>query len=467
MQLWSLWWSMVAPLRQACSYSRSFLWVATSLAGLCARPDLLGVTSIVRALSLTAKCYDRLLDNFHSKAVDVDALSRLWTRQVLKVFSPFRLQGRPVFLGDGLKVPKSGLKMPAVKRLHQASDNNTKPEYIFGHSIQAIGVLVAAAGSYFAVPLTARIHEGVKFTNRDQRSLPQKFCTLIDSLGLSEPFVLIADAYYACTAVCTWAFEQGCTLISRLRRNAVAYELPAPPQGPRKRGRPRLYGRKIKLRTLFDGPESAWQSAASPVYGERDVTLRYQCLDLIWRPLRRLVRFVLVDHPTRGRCIFLCTDLTLPALQIIEGYGLRFKIELSFKQALRVVGAYAYHFWMAPMRKITRKGGTQFLHRASERYRIAVRRKLAAYHRHIQLGLIAQGLLQYLAVTAPQLVWNSFGSWLRTIRPGLPPSELVTTIALRHALPQFLAHSPADDIFTKFLRDRLDPGQSVPWRLAS
>lgn len=59
--------------------------------------------------------------------------------------------------------------------------------------------------------ISARIHEGVKFTNRDQRTLPQKFCTRIDSLGLTESFVLIADAYYACIAVGTWALDRGFT----------------------------------------------------------------------------------------------------------------------------------------------------------------------------------------------------------------------------------------------------------------
>jgi hypothetical protein len=47
-----------------------------------------------------------------------------------------------------------------------------------------------------------------------------------------------------------------------------------------------------------------------------------------------------------------------------------------------------------------------------------------AYHTFIQAGVVAQGLLQYLAVAAPKLVWDTFGSWLRTIRPGIPPSEI-------------------------------------------
>ena len=228
---------------------------------------------------------------------------------------------------------------------------------------------------------------------------------------------------------------------------------------------PRLYGRKVRLRALFEAT-SGWLEALSPVYGERDVVIRYRVADLVWRPLRRLVRFVVVDHPSRGRTIFLSTDLQMPALEVIRLYGIRFKIELSFKQALRVLGAYAYHFWMQGMKPLSRRSGNQHLHRESEEYRVAVRRKMAAYHRHIQLGLVAQGLLQLLAVRMPADVWASFGSWLRTIRAGIPPSEQVTALALRNALPDFLAGSTPNLAFAKFLRDRVDPTMAEGLRLA-
>ena len=140
---------------------------------------------------------------------------------------------------------------------------------------------------------------------------------------------------------------------------------------------------------------------------------------------------------------------------------------LYFKQALRVVGAYAYHFWMAAMTPIRRKSGDQHLHMKTAAYRNAVRRKLAAYHRHIQLGLIAQGLLQILSATVPRLVWCSFGSWIRTIRPGLAPSEQVAAIALRNTLPEFLADNESASIFTKFLRDRIDPTRAERMRLVA
>ena len=127
---------------------------------------------------------------------------------------------------------------------------------------------------------------------------------------------------------------------------------------------------------------------------------------------------------------------------------------------------------MTPLRRVS---GNQYLHHKSEAYRNAVRRKIAAYHRHIrpsgrhgvQLGLVAQGLLQILAAQFPKRIWPSFDSWIRTIRPGLAPSEQVTAITRRNTLPEFLAAVAQSSIFVKFLRDRIDLTRSEGSSLAA
>jgi hypothetical protein len=86
---------------------------------------------------------------------------------------------------------------------------------------------------------------------------------------------------------------------------------------------------------LFDSQAHDWQHADSPVYGERDITIRFLRRDLIWRPPRTMARFVLVDHPVRGRSIFITTDLSLPPIEVIRLYALRFKIELLQAGAAR------------------------------------------------------------------------------------------------------------------------------------
>jgi len=456
MQLWIEWWNLVRQLRPAFSRTRTFIWFAVALAATCVRSDLIGVTSLVRALGLQEHCYDRLLDWFHSRALNLEALTRRWVSLALSTLKPFlyTVKGRIVLVVDGIKVAKTGRKMPAVKKLHQESDNNTKPEYIFGHSCQAVGLIVRAASSFLAVPLACRIHEGVVFSNRDHRSLLDKLILLVNSLVMTLPFYVIADTYYAAASIIRPLLKAGQHLVAAVRSNAVAYEAVQAPTSP-KRGRPRRYGKKIKLKTLFK-EEDAFASAPSPIYGEKNVTLRYRVIDLCWKPVGCLVRFVLVIHPTRGRKILLSTDLSLAGLEIIELFGVRFKIEVSFKQAIYTIGTYSYHFWMSAMTPRPRRSGNQHLHRKSQSYRDQVRRKIGAYHAHIQLGIIAQGILQTLALHCAAVVWKHFGSWLRTIRPGILPSELVVATALRHSLPLFLADSPQDHILTKFIRQRLD-----------
>ncbi len=116
----------------------------------------------------------------------------------------------------------------------------------------------------------------------------------------------------------------------------------------------------------------------SPIYGETTVILAYRCVDLLWRPVGGLVRFVLVQHPTYGPLMLLATDVSWDPLDVIVRYAYRFKIELGFRQAVHVLGSYAYHFWMMAMEPLRRTGGNQFMHHRTERYRQQVRRELAA-----------------------------------------------------------------------------------------
>ena len=72
MSLWMPWWNAIWLLRQAFPRLRTFLWFATAVAGFTVRTELLGVTSLVRALKLDARFYNKLVDHFHSPAVQLE-----------------------------------------------------------------------------------------------------------------------------------------------------------------------------------------------------------------------------------------------------------------------------------------------------------------------------------------------------------------------------------------------------------
>ena len=455
MDVWMQWYHWAKELRKSCTRGRTFDWMLVALIGFCIRDDMLGVSSFIRCIGLREYCYDRILDFFHSPALNVQKLIRIWAAVVFELHPGIvHFNGMPVMVGDGIKIPKSGKKMPGVKKLHQESESNSKPEYIMGHSCQALCVLVKGLNSVVALPLSAGIHEGVVFSNRDKRTLLDKMVTLAFGLGLKTAFILLADAYYASRKIILPLLERGCHLISRVKNNAVAY-YPAPPPKPGQLGRPKMYGQKIRLASLFDAPE-VMTVAESPIYRETNVLLRYRVIDLLWRPVGISIRFVAVIHPTRGKCLLMSTNLAMSALEIIHLYGLRFKIEVSFKQAIHTIGAYLYHFWMAAMTPLRRNNKDQYMHHKTEKYRKAIRRKLDAYHRFIQVGLIAQGIMVAISTTVPELVWNSYGSWLRTIRLGQCPSEMVVSLALKNKFPEFLMSGCSCGNIVKFIRERLD-----------
>ena len=457
MALWLEWFRCVKALRPACARSKTFMWMCLALFGLCTRSDLGGVTSLVRAGGLVAKAYPRLLHLFHAPALALDTLTQLWVRLALKLFTPLRAGTRPILVADGLKAAKEGRKMPAVKLLHQESTDNSKPEFIFGHSFQAVGLLVRGPlGQVFSVPLASRIHEGLVFCNADRRSLLDKLVQLFLPIAkaLDGPALLVADAYYASRKIILPLLEKGHHLVTRVRTTTVAYREPPKPKTPQ-RGRPRLYGAKVRLRNIWK-QKGLFSTAHSPVYGETNIKLRYLIADLRWRPVGMIVRFVFVDHPTRGRIILMTTDTSLDALDVITIYGHRFKIEVGFKQALRTLGSYAYHFWMKDMKPSSRKSGNQHVHKESEDYRRLVRRKMDAYHRFVQLGCIAQGLLQHLSLNFRTVVWDYFASWLRTMKPSAPPSEAVVAASLRFSLPEYLVGAADDHELKKSIVDNAD-----------
>ena len=464
MRLWSELLRCVNALRPACTRGRTFAWMVLVLAGFVARPDLAGVTSFVRAGWLRADVYRRLLALFHSPALRLPDLTQAWVRLALTLFRPVMIGEHVVCLADGWKVPKEGKKMPAVKSLHVESANNTKPAFIMGHSFQAVSLLVHAGRSVAAVPLAARIHEGVIWCNSNRRTLLDKLAALVGEIASAlggRPLLLVADAYYASGKMITPLRAAGHHLVTRVRINAVAYRKAARPPRPR-RGRPRLYGPKVRLRHLLHD-SSLFISAPSPVYGEKNVVLKYRILDLLWKPARGLVRFVLVRHPTRGNLILLTTHLELDALDVIKLYGDRFKIEVGFKQAKYTLGAQAYHFWMADMKPIRKGDGDQHLHHETATYRQHVQRKLDAYHRHASLSCVAHGLLLHLAINFPDAVWKAFRSWMRTMDTTAVPSEHVVAEALRGELPDYLLRAPASSLLRKMICENLDPDLAPRW----
>ena len=455
MKLWNEWLKQVILLKSSCNNYITFFWLLAILIAFSVRSDIAGVTSFVRCLELKPFAYFCLLHFFHSSGIDLENLTHLWIRACLSIFKSTlcRKGNHYVVIADSLIRPKEGHKMPAVKALHQSSASNSKASFVMGHFFECLSFLVVPLiGQAHAIPITARIHDGIILTDEDKTlTIIDRFYMLVSRLLSFINFLVVADAYYYAKKTMIALKSSNNYLITRMRTNAVVWE---PYQGKKRKtgkgGRHRLYGKKLVLRRLFRSIEKSFITDYSPVYGESKVRIKYRVIDAVVRPGAFRVRIVLVVHPTRGKVVLLSTNTELPALEIIRIYGFRFKIEVAFKSAIHQVGVYAYHFWLQVMEKIKKGSGTQDLSNADKKYKEKVISKINAYLLYVQLGLIAQGLLKYLAIYFKDTVWELYDSWMRTMKKTNHPSEWVVMHVLNSYKHRFIGKFYFEQISKKF-----------------
>ena len=440
--------SILLEFRDCFKRTKTWRWFVILSLGFMIRYDHRGITSIIAAMRLKPRLYHTMLHFFRSTAYKVETLYDKWIKTAAKNGAIIRVANRVVTLGDHIKVSKEGLRMPGIQTLHQDSQNSGKPEFIEGHNYGQVSVVMTNGNQSRSLPLMTQRQEsppkqeGKKV--KEGESLVSQMITLVHktALSLGEPVIAALDAYF-CSAV-AWAgadrtvTEEGVKLVeivTRAQTNTVAFTVPEPPT-VKKRGQPRKYGDKIVLYSLF-ADMSKFKTATMMLYGKQ-TEVKYLCLDLIWKPVKKLVRFVLVETD-RGRCVLMSSSLTIDPQDIITIYALRFKIETSFGEQKNDLGCFAYHFWTTalPKRKKWKKAGIAL----SEPLQKRIENTKRAMESYVCLSTIAAGILTIIAFSHNREIWNRYPGWIRTRRSSVPTAATVKSVLTQdfHAsLPAFL-----------------------------
>ena len=414
-------------------------WFVVVFVGFLVRRDTFGVSSIVRALMLTPESYTCLLHFFHSTAWTVEGLMTTWWEWLAGRDVAYRLGGRLVLVGDHTKTPKDGRKIPAVTTLHQDSETSAKPTFFRGHHWGCIGLLVQAGDKFFAIPLWANIQEGLRGIDNTDEAKQPKTIRIVHmaqqtARAMGEQAFLVLDAYFAVGPVFQAAAEKCRSddplvhVLTRAKKNVVAY-LTAPVPKKRKKGRPGKYGKKLKLMKPFDSKAKAYkfQTAQAAVYNRRE-RVRYLTLDLLWKPTKGMLCFILVES-SRGRMILISSDLKLDSVAAIELYCRRVTIETLFDTLKNTLGAMGYHFWSQYLDPASRRPKKNDTTRRRSEDMDKTRNTLVAIEKFVNVQLLALGTLQLIAKKYPAQVKAKANCWLRTVNANTP-SEFVTRIAL-------------------------------------
>lgn len=412
--------------------------------GFMLRTSNAGITSMVSSLSLRPESYYLIRHFFMSTAYETDDLYDKWIKTGPQEAPLTYISNRLIMLGDHIKVSKEARRMPDIQKMHQDSENSGKGEYIEGHMFAQISTVITKDGVSRSLPLISERQSPPPKKAGTKEPDGETVVTQMGQLSVKgiEAFdditsaVIILDAYFSKAsiflAVAKSVDKHGnrrLTVITRAREDSVGYMPPMPrPKG--KRGPSPKYGEKVVLRKLFSDM-SDFTSTTMVLYGKK-TKVRYKCIDLFWKPLGSMIRFVVVNTAGRGKMILMCDDLTMEPEDIITAYCLRFKIETSFDEQKNDIGSFDYHFWTSalPKRKRWQKNDNVSTQEVDNPEQVdRVRRAIDSF---VCMATIATGITTIIAFSHNRQVWRWFPGWIKTLRSCIPSIAVTKASLAQH-----------------------------------
>jgi len=120
-----------------------------------------------------------------------------------------------------------------------------------------------------------------------------------------------------------------------LRKDAVLYAEPKQPR-KRKRGRPRKYGKRIKLADRLKHPDG-WFKIKAVLYGRQEVK-EVNVFKALYKPAGCLVQVLIVREINDCFRAFMCSG-SAEAVEILEAVADRYAIEQNFGDIKEIEGA--------------------------------------------------------------------------------------------------------------------------------
>jgi hypothetical protein len=284
---------------------------------------------------------------------DVNAVGKtLVTLLLQKLESQLQIHGGYLAALDTLLVPKNGQKMSGVQLWKDHSGNADRGERLKGHHWGMLGLISWEKTSqrYWCWPLKMRLISG--------QLNPFQF--IVNSEGVARradfwdgviPLVLelkqqlgsavlrvVVDAYFSKVPFLSPLVSAGISVITRMRKDAVAWDERIESETKKT---VKMEG-KWKLAHLLK--KYTPQKLLVKIYGKQ-VQVEAVEREVFIRGFQPKVKVVVVQG-AKEPIIFLATDLTLTAIQIIEIYGSRFSIELAIRDLKQHFGLGDYQCYL-------------------------------------------------------------------------------------------------------------------------
>lgn len=259
---------------------------------------------------------------------------------------------RVLFALDDSPTKRYGPKIEGAGIHHNPTPGPADQKFLYGHVWVTLAVLVRhPRWGTIALPLLARLYVRAKDVWLLQALYRWQFRTKLELAAAMVEWLakwlkyagkslwIVADGAYAKRPFLLRAIAAGAVVVSRLRKDAALYSVPAPAKrGARRRGRPRKYGPERISLAKRAGQPRGWQSEMFFLY-RRDVTIRFKTFLATYPPAGGVINVVLVKNEDGTWIAYFCTDAGASVAEILEAVADRSAIEQVFHDVKEVHGA--------------------------------------------------------------------------------------------------------------------------------
>ena len=270
---------------------------------------------------------------------------------VLKKFDP-GANGRLTIAIDDSPTARYGKHVEGAGVHHNPTPGPVGSEWLYGHNWVTMCLLVThGSWGVIALPLLSMLYVRAKDLPALAEKYKWEFRTKHEqAIDLVTWFVgharwmqltcsiwLVMDGAYVSGQTMKAMAAQGVTVFSRLRCDAVLYDLPTERKAGQ-RGRPRLYGKHRISLAKRAGQRRGWQTLSYRCRCE-NVTRQYKSFLATSRLTGGVIRVVIVKFDSGNWAAYFCTNSQVSVEDIMETISSRWAIEEFFHDTKEVWGA--------------------------------------------------------------------------------------------------------------------------------
>ena len=246
---------------------------------------------------------------------------------------------------DDSPTPRYGPKVAGAGIHRNPTPTPDGRKFVYGHVWVTLSA-IARHKSFgtIGLPLLAKLYvkakdvknAGLPFKSKTEQAVELAKWAYGGCKNLGKKLWIVTDGGFTRASFLKPVIKMGVVVITRLRKDAVLYaELKQPKK--RKRGRPRKYGKRIKLANRVKNSDG-WFKINAVLYGKKEVK-EVKVFKALYKPAGCLVQVLIVRESKDCFRAFMCTDLTASVIEILEAVADRYAIEQNFSDLKEIEGA--------------------------------------------------------------------------------------------------------------------------------